>query len=316
MNFEKDQNWWFNFVYRCDRQRGQDFIEDLWTPGFYKCDINSPTKIIFRANIDKQGTADELANISLKEVCAELQRHQNSVIAGAKTKDKQMRTLCLAADQFVCKRQTAQSERTTILAGFPWFVDWGRDAFISLPGLLLSTSKFNDARSVLNTFAAAADEGMIPNRFDDNSDTAYFNSIDTSLWFIEAAFQYLNAVGDGKTFTENLLPVIRLIIDAYQNGTRFGISADSDGLITGGNEETQLTWMDAKHGGVAFTPRYGKTVEVNALWYNGLRWLAEFYATKDIEEAKHFDFMAERVANSFRQLFRRAGNRHLNLLSR
>ncbi len=144
---------------------------------------------------------------------------------------------------------------------------------------------------------------MIPNRFDDRSDTAYFNSVDASLWFINAAFQYLNATNDTQTFTQQLLPVIRWIIDSYNKGTRFGINADADGLITAGNSETQLTWMDAKYDGVAFTPRYGKAVEINALWYNGLCWLAQSYTGRNIENAKHYKSMADKVAASFCELF-------------
>jgi predicted glycogen debranching enzyme len=162
------------------------------------------------------------------------------------------------------------------------------------------------------TFAQQADEGMIPNRFDDRSDTAYFNSVDASLWFINAAFQYLNAANDTKTFMQQLLPVIRWIIDSYNKGTRFGINADADGLITAGNSETQLTWMDAKYDGVAFTPRYGKAVEINALWYNGLCWLAQFYAGRNIENAKHYKSMADKVAASFCELFWNESAGYLN----
>ena len=116
---------------------------------------------------------------------------------------------------------------------------------------------------MLSTFAAVVDEGMIPNCFDDRSATAHFNSVDASLWFIHGAFQYLEATADKETFFEDLLPAIREIVDAYQNGTRFGIHTDVDGLILAGDEQTQLTWMDARCDGVSFTPRWGKTVEVN-----------------------------------------------------
>jgi len=324
MNFEKDEQWWFNFLYRSDKQRGQDFTEDLWTPGFFKGRIDSPTKIVFWANLSSRVMRDESrekktqypirnTQYDIEAVREDLREHQNSIIAAAVrrtphggTTDGELRKLCLAADQFITKRQP-QSEgrepRTTILAGFPWFADWGRDAFIALPGLLLSTSRLEEAKSVLTAFAAAADEGMIPNRFDDYSATAYFNSIDASLWFINAAFQYLNATGDKETFTQQLLPVIRCIIDSYQNGTRFGICADADGLITAGNEQTQLTWMDAKYDGVAITARCGKAVEINALWYNSLCWLAQFYDHQDIENAKHYHAMADKVKTSFCKLF-------------
>jgi predicted glycogen debranching enzyme len=315
MRFEDDKQWWFNFVYRVDKERGQNYTEDLWTPGFFKCRIESPTEIVFLANLSLPGADNKQEQLSLIDTGAveeDLQKHQSEVIAAARADDRNLKLLCLAADQFIVKRRTNQHYRTTILAGFPWFMDWGRDAFIALPGLLLLTGRFDEAKSVLTTFARAADEGMIPNRFDDRSDTAYFNSVDASLWFINAAFYYLSSTGDSKTFTQDLLPVIRWIIDSYQNGTRFGINADTDGLITAGDQNTQLTWMDAKYEGVAFTPRYGKAVEVNALWYNCICLLAQFYLVRDSEDAKQYKSMAEQVAVSFGNLFWNESAGYLN----
>jgi len=348
VHFEKDKQWWFNFVYRNDGQRGQDFTEDLWTPGFFKCRIDSPAKIGFWANLSNHCEPKQLLNINVEAVREDLYRHQESVKRKAATPlarsgaccpisfgenvkrlnkksialqfsafNSQFHALCLAADQFVVTRASGlqavnHEPRTTVLAGFPWFADWGRDAFIALPGLLLSTGRFDEAKSVLTTFAQAADEGMIPNRFDDHSNTAYFNSVDASLWFINAAFQYLNTVGDSETFTQQLLPVIRWIIDSYQHGSRFGIRADDDELITAGDDQTQLTWMDAKYDGVVFTPRYGKVVEINALWYNGLCWLAQFYADRDIEIAKHYKSMAGKVEAGFCKLFWNEATGYLN----
>ena len=331
VSFENDRQWWFNFVYRSNRERGQDFTEDLWTPGFFKCRIETPAKIVLWANLIPPWVhckPEELANLDIEAVCEDLLRHKENIKLKAKSilntrcsmrvssignRVSSFEALCLTADSFIVKRQinpvreknevspegmpygyhgvnhnhrrrralvgakppvARQSSRTTILAGFPWFADWGRDAFISLPGLLLATGRFDEAKSVLTTFAAAADEGMIPNRFDDRNGTTYFNSVDASLWFINAAFQYLQASADSKTFMQELMPTIRWIIDSYHKGTRFDIHADADGLITAGNNQTQLTWMDAKYDGVAFTPRCGKAVEVNALWYNSLCLLA------------------------------------------
>ena len=331
-NFEKDEQWWFNFVYRHDRERGQDFTEDLWTPGFFKCRIDSPTKIVLWADLSSRCEPERLADADIEAVRKDLHRHQDIIIAAAKNvnrekaksekrdtryqiRDTGFRALCLAAKQFIVTRDpgnvprelgtraTSREPRATILAGFPWFADWGRDAFVALPGLLLSIGRFDEAKSVLTTFAQSADEGMIPNRFDDYSDTAYFNSIDVSLWFINAAFQYLNATGDSKIFTQQLLATIHWIVESYQQGSRFGICADTDGLITAGNEETQLTWMDAKYDGVAVTARYGKAVEINALWYNSLCCLAQFYAGRDIENSKHYKSMSDKVAASFSQFW-------------
>jgi len=344
VKFENDQQWWFNFVYRNDRERGQNFIEDLWTPGFFKCRIEAPTEIVLWATLSDgksqmarvpsreewrlgspisdpsaplRACPELVEGTGLRQTISDLRRHQSTVITTAKAKDERFRLLCLAADQFIVTRDpasvtlrrtpnsgaTSDERRVTVLAGFPWFADWGRDAFITLPGLLLSTSRFDEAKSVLTTFAQAADEGMIPNRFDDRSNTAYFNSVDASLWFINAAFQYLSATDDSKTFTQELLPVIRWIIDSYQKGTRFGIHADTDGLITAGDNDTQLTWMDAKYDGVAFTPRCGKAVEVNALWYNALCLITQFYVERNKDIAEHFRCMAQIVAGSFCEIF-------------
>ncbi|MHC4156872.1 MAG: glycogen debranching enzyme N-terminal domain-containing protein, partial [Planctomycetota bacterium] len=269
MKFRQDPQWWFNFVYRVEQERGQDFAEDLWSPGFFKCRLDSTCKVVLWANLrgPSSGKEDRIGwvcdpaaarpaqdNADIEGVRAELREHRDILIRKARSinrdaqqamRDVRCEILCLAADQFIVRPQRDHEHRTTVLAGFPWFADWGRDAFISLDGLLLSTGRFEEARSVLTTFARAADEGMIPNRFDDYSGTAYFNSIDASGWFIHAAFQYLSATGDSKTFTQELLPTVRWIVDSFQKGTRFGICADSDGLVTGGSEETQLTWMDA-----------------------------------------------------------------------
>ena len=321
MNFEKDEQWWFNFVYRNERQRGQNFTEDLWTPGFFKCHVHPdrPTRILFCANLSPPGSGrnpEKLLKADTDAIRKDSYKHQSVVTVAAKNGDEKFRTLCLAADQFITKRQTngvpEHTQRTTIIAGFHWFADWGRDTFVALPGLLLSTRRFDEAKSVLTTFARAADEGMIPNRFDDRTGTAYFNSVDASLWFINAAFQYLNASGDPETFTQQLLPTIRWIIDSYHNGTQFGICADADGLITAGNHETQLTWMDAKYDGVTFTPRCGKAVEINALWYNALCLSAQFYAGRDAENAKHYQFMADKVKASFCKLFWNEKTGYLN----
>ena len=211
--------------------------------------------------------------------------------------------LLLAADEFLVKRQLGEKEGWTILAGYPWFADWGRDAFISLPGLLLSTGRFDEAKSVLSTFAQAAEGGMIPNCFDDRTNLAQFNSIDASLWFINAAFEYLRASDDMETFLQEFLPLIRWIADSYCEGTRFGIRMDSDGLLTGGDENTQLTWMDAKFEGFAFTPRFGKAVEVNALWYNALCNLSQFYAFRNEAVSKQYLSMAQQAKDSFLRIF-------------
>lgn len=303
--FEDDSQWWYNFLYRADRERGQDFTEDLFVPGYFKCRIDSPTKLVLWANLSRDYKPEIFILPDIEQVVRQLASHRNEVIAPAKH-DKTLETLYLAADQFIAKRVIDNAQRTTILAGFPWFADWGRDAFISLPGLLLATGRFDEAKSVLVTFAEAASGGMIPSRFDDYSSAAHFNSVDASLWFINAAFAYLKASGDRLSFEGQLLPVVISIINSYQHGTLFGIHADHDGLITAGDGSTQLTWMDAQYGGVAFTPRYGKPVEVNALWYNAMMLLAQYLTDTDSDDKQLLNTVRTRadiVRKSFCKLF-------------
>jgi glycogen debranching enzyme len=340
MGFESDPQWWFNFTYRVNKGRGQPHTEDLWAPGFFKGHVDRPGRIVFWARLggrgDLIGGASPLASESRAQTSAftgtacprldgghdllaeadaikeNLLRHQEQLMERAGAQEKAHRILCLAADQFVVKRKSASGERTTIVAGFPWFADWGRDTFISLPGLLLATGRPEEAGSVLGTFAAAVDEGMIPNRFDDRTGQAQFNSVDASLWFIHAAFAYLDATEDPGEFSRQLLPAIRSIIDSYHAGTRFDIHADSDGLITAGDKNTQLTWMDAKCDGVAFTPRYGKAVEINALWHNAICLMQRFCAQQAAADAGRYAAMAEQVGRSFCKLFWNVQQGYLN----
>ena len=175
--------------------------------------------------------------------------------------------LALAADAFVVARGDAG---TTVVAGYPWFTDWGRDTMIALPGLLLATGRAAAAASLLRTFASHVQDGLIPNRFPDAGGPAEYNTIDASLWFVEAVRAYVAATDD-LAFLRDVVPAVRAVIAGYTNGTRYGIGVDADGLVRGGADGVQLTWMDAKVGDRVITPRRGKPIEVNALWYNALR---------------------------------------------
>jgi len=310
--FEKEAQWWYNFSYRDNRERGQNAAEALWVPGVFSCPIHGHTKLVFRAQFHNPQAPSLLHNLDTEGLKAELDEHQAQIIRSNRTSDITSKRLALAADQFVVSRSCNGAKTLTILAGYPWFADWGRDTFIALPGLLLSTGRHEQAQSVLTTFARAADQGMIPNRFDDRSDMTHFNSVDASLWFINAAFQYLDASKDMSTFEQRILPVIHRIIDAYRSGTRFGIHADADGLISAGNSETQLTWMDAKCDGVAFTPRHGKAVEINALWHNAIAQVGQYYRERNAQQAQYYDELAQQIAHSFQSVFWNDANNYLN----
>jgi predicted glycogen debranching enzyme len=212
--------------------------------------------------------------------------------------------LVAAAEDFVVRRGAGPEAGTSIIAGYPWFSDWGRDSAISLPGLLLSTRRFTEARQVLETFAKNRKNGLIPNLFNDRTGEAEYNTVDASLWFLHAACEYRRASGDRAGFDGPIRAACLEIIDAYTRGTDYGIRMDpADGLIAAGDETSQLTWMDAKRDGVVFTPRHGKAVEINALWHHGLVSLAEVVEKDDAKRAAEMRLIAGTVATSFRAKF-------------
>ena len=175
-------------------------------------------------------------------------------------------SLTAAADQFI----VARGDQKTVIAGYHWFADWGRDTMIALPGLTLATGRFDVARSILLEFAQHVDRGMLPNRFPDAGEQPEYNTVDATLWFIEAIRKYLESTGDFELLRARLYPVLSDIMQWHFRGTRHGIRVDSDGLLACGEPGVQLTWMDAKIGDWVVTPRHGKPVEIQALWYNAL----------------------------------------------
>lgn len=303
LSFRPKPEWWYRFYYRIEAQRGQDCFEDLWSPGSYSCRIDHPDSVILWATLSAEENALEPPRPDREVLISSLKQHEKNLCQKAYVRDPIQKALFVSAGQFVIERLVDYKTTPTILAGYPWFLDWGRDTFIALPGLCLSTERFDTAAGVLQTFAAAVSEGMVPNRFDDYGGPPHYNSIDASLWFIHSAFAWLRCSGDDVLFTKTLLPAIRKILTAYHDGTRFGIRADQDGLITGGDQETQLTWMDAKCGKTIFTPRYGKAVEINALWYSALCHMADYYTDRQIPESEFYVALSERVKKSFVGIF-------------
>lgn len=207
--------------------------------------------------------------------------------------------LAIAADQFIVNRTSVDDPNgKTIIAGYPWFSDWGRDTMISLPGLTLETGRPEIARSILRTYARHVDQGMIPNRFPDAGETPEYNTVDATLWYFNALSCYYNATEDDDLIRE-LFPVLADIIDWHCRGTRFNIHLDSaDGLLYAGEAGLQLTWMDAKVGDWVVTPRIGKPVEVNALWYNALRTIAKL-SRRIGKPHQEYDAIADRAVARF-----------------
>jgi predicted glycogen debranching enzyme len=279
--------WYRKFEYAREQERGLDFQEDLFNPLVIDFDVNRNRSVSLIASTEIRSASD-----APQLRMAELER-RNRVIAAAPSDDVFVRRLVRAADQFIVRR----GEERTVIAGYHWFSDWGRDTMIALPGLTLSTGRPEDARRILLEFAASVDRGMIPNRFPDGGETPEYNTVDATLWFFEAIRAFAASTGDYRFVRTHLCPVLADIVAWHERGTRYGIHVDTDGLLVAGEPGIQLTWMDAKVGDWVVTARTGKTVEVQALWYNALRILEEL--TGDRTYGKR----ADRTRVSFNQLF-------------
>ena len=297
--FSAQPEWWYRFFYRVDHARGQDCHEDLYIPGTWSWRLSDGQSAQITASLDEPVT------VEFERTCQRrLSRLERLVEALGPDADDTTRRLAMASDAFVVNRSfPARPPSSTILAGFHWFADWGRDAFIALPGLLLETGQLDRAREVFKLFAEHIHAGLVPNRFDDYSELAHYNAIDASLWFIVAAERYMLATDDTQFLKEVLLPACETILRGYTEGTDFGIRADGDGLLTGGDANTQLTWMDAKLGDQAVTPRHGKAVEINALWHSAHRILALRCQGIDDRMSDHFAAKARQIADSFSRAF-------------
>lgn len=291
--FTKRPDWWYGFCYPEEAVRGVESREDIFVPGCFRTQGQGRIEVMFRA---VAGFGERMKEVPDALEPIELAPRPSSF----SVEDR----LAQAAEAFVVSRSRENNTAlTTILAGYPWFGDWGRDTFISLPGLLLETGRYSEARQVLEVFASAEKDGLIPNRFSDYGDGRDYNSVDASLWFIHAADAYCRHSGDEAAWAEILGSACGRIIDAYSRGTRFNIHVEPDGLVTCGDSNTQLTWMDTKCNEVVFTPRHGKPVEVNALWHHNLCIMARRSQAADPAAAARYGEMAARARASFPAVF-------------
>lgn len=286
--------WFYSFQYDRERERGLDYQEDLFSPFLLRFDLSrsSPATIIASTSPRKTTEARLLEE-------GELERRRNT--AGTAQRDNSFACLLArAADQFLVARGTHKS----VIAGYPWFGDWGRDTMISLPGLTLVTGRYAEARDILRTFAASIDHGMLPNRFPEAGETPEYNSVDATLWMFHAVHEFLRYTQDHHFVKAELYEPLTDVISWHERGTRHGICLDSDGLLRAGAPGTQLTWMDVKIGDWAVTPRAGKPVEIQALWYNAVR-VMEHLATAfgDTDASTRYASLAERARRSFLEVF-------------
>jgi len=257
---QKTGHWYRNFEYDVERERGLDFAEDLFNPFVLRFDLRCRQQATVIASTEHRDVARV---IEYRQ--AEITRRRSAAVSSP-IEDDFTQSLAAAADQYIVSR----GDQKTVIAGYHWFSDWGRDTMIALPGLTLPTGKYDVARSILRTFAKHVDQGMLPNRFPDAGETPEYNTVDATLWFFEAARAFLAYTGDLEFVRTELYPGFADIIAWHARGTRYGIKVDPSGLLASGEAGVQLTWMDAKVGDWVVTPRRGKPVEIQALWYNAL----------------------------------------------
>jgi predicted glycogen debranching enzyme len=273
-DYHPEPEWYRDFLYTEEQARGLDCVEDLASPGRFTFDLAQRGAVL----ILRAGNRFETDAESHAEALAEAERARRGGAGQA---------LFTAADSYVADR----GQGKTILAGFPWFTDWGRDSFIAMRGLLLVTGRLADADALLLAWAGLVDRGMLPNRFTDAGDVTEYNAVDASLWFIVAVEDFLRAADTGRYVPRDeakLARMVEAILEGYARGTRYGIALDADGLIRAGEPGSQLTWMDGRVGDRPVTPRIGKPVEIQALWINSLhiaarwtgRWIEAEHAAR------------------------------------
>jgi glycogen debranching enzyme len=330
--------WWWNFLHREETARGLDDREDLFAPGEFDLSLSLGEHAALVA------TAEDAPDLNTAGALAVARDRQDALLrrAGARDAEPIIRQLTLAADQFIVRRDAGGPDAgapvfaaaraygvsqnvpapdggrdgrragKTALAGYHWFSDWGRDAMIALPGLTLSTGRHDDAAQSLLGFAGFVRNGLLPNHFPDHAGAEpSYNTADASLWFVLAAAAYADAAGEPDV-VDRLRAAVRDILDRHVSGTRYGIGMDPrDGLLHAGEPGVQLTWMDAKVGDAIITPRVGKPVEINALWYNALRTAALLFARSDEEAASRYEALAGKVRTAFHARFARPGQETL-----
>lgn len=294
--YMSDPQWYHNYYWPREFERGLGDSEDAFHIGHLGVKLGNGQSVTICAGLDSPATTCDIADV-VKAVDA---RHRDLLKRAGNPVSADVRRLVLAADAFPVWRNSVSSD--TILAGYHWFNDWGRDSMISLPGLTLSTGRPEIAKGILTTFRQYLSEGMLPNNFPDKDQKPDYNTSDATLWWAWALLKYYEKTGD-REFIKSCLPDLVSVVDWHVKGTRYNLKMDpTDGLISGGAAGVQLTWMDAKCGDYVVTPRAGKAVEINALWFNFLKVLAKLHIDCGADGAR-FEKMAQQVKTSFAAAF-------------
>jgi len=283
--------WTFNVEYLAERERGFDYQEDLFCPGMFETVLEKGKPVVFGASTDPLGNLTKAFN---KEV-----EHREAEFEACKDRSKSGRELKYFSGQFLIRNVSGFA---SVIAGYHWFGEWGRDTMIALPGLTFHAGRAKFGEEVLAAYAKLERDGLLPNYLDQSSEHLAYNSVDSSLWFFWTVQEYLKAKGSRKLVMDKIYPALRNIVAAHLDGRVPLCGIGDDGLLYAGNENTQLTWMDAQAYGRPVTPRHGAAVEINALWYNGLRFFLELAPKKDElteRAAKAADTLAANFAKRF-----------------
>jgi predicted glycogen debranching enzyme len=308
-NWTAQHEWYRDYLLPVERERGLDDHEDRLFAGLLQCELKLGESVTIvlstegHVSLDGEEARTQQASQELK-LFQDWQAHHGKVCASpADDEPSWLWQLVLAADQFLVQRTYPDGDKgRSVIAGYPWFSDWGRDTMITLPGLTLSFGKTEIARETLRTFSRFVDGGLLPNTFPDGGGPPQYNTIDATLWFFEALRQYFEATKDVELIRE-IFPALSAIIEAHVQGTHFNIKADpSDALLSGGGPDVQLTWMDAKIGDWVVTPRSGKPVEINALWINALYSMAVFAATVQ-RPRETYEELADKATRNFQKFW-------------
>lgn len=289
-------HWHRGVYYPIEEYRGLHSLEDHFVPGTLSLELKPGERVglIFSTE------AKYVQEVDLEKIYQRQVGRVARLLEQAQARDEISQRLVLAADQFLTRR--ASSKTTTIIAGYPWFTDWGRDSMIALAGLALVPGRYQEAKEIIENFVQHTHQGLIPNRFLEDDDLE-FNTVDATLWLFIAIYQYYQKTGDDK-FIAKYLTRLQEIISQHQRGTLWDIKVAEDGLLTHGAPGVQLTWMDAKVGDWVVTPRQGKAVEINALWYNSLKIVAQFtQLLSGREAARCYEELAKKVLANFQEKF-------------
>ena len=310
-SFQSTNKWYYRFCYAKEKYRGLDFEEDLFNHGIFEVKLKTGDALFIIVS------TEDPTNKNPGTLFENEKNRKLSLLNGVA--GDLHRQLTLAADQFIVRRDIVDPSDPatplslkTVIAGYHWFTDWGRDTMISLPGLCLQTNRPEDAKKILSVFGKSASKGMLPNRFQDYNDPPEYNNADATLWYFNAVYAYLQTTNDRNFILNEILPVLKNIIEWHFKGTRFNIHVDGDGLLYAGEAGQQLTWMDARIGNWVVTPRMGKPVEIQALWYNALKIFETLLLQNgETEAADQVLLRAEQAKKSFEEKFWYAPGKYL-----